>query len=140
MQEKIERLLAKYKLRNTNVRREVLSIFTKSSYALTHRFIEKEMQEDVDRVTLYRTLKTFEDKGVIHRIADESDTIRYALCKDDCQEHQHQHSDNHVHFKCESCKQTVCLENVEIPNVKLPEGFIANKHQFLVIGICSNCK
>lgn len=139
MQKTIERLLSKYKLRNTAIRREVLSIFVNKQHALTHGFIEKNIREDVDRVTLYRTLKSFEEKGVIHRIADESDTIRYALCKEDCQEHQHKHSDNHVHFQCESCKKTTCLEHVEIPNVQLPTNFKANKYQFLVIGTCDKC-
>lgn len=139
METTVERLLTKYKLRKTAIRKEVLSIFSDNSHALTHGFIEKNIREDVDRVTLYRTLKTFEEKGVIHRIADESDTIRYALCKDDCQEHQHKHSDNHIHFQCETCKKTVCLEQVEIPNVQLPTNFKAHKQQFLVIGTCNNC-
>ncbi len=139
MQQTVEQLLTKYKLRNTAIRRDVLSIFVDSSHALTHKFIEQNINIEVDRVTLYRTLKTFEEKGVIHRIADETDTVRYALCRADCQAHQHRHSDNHIHFRCESCQQTVCMDDVEIPTVNLPQNFKANKYQFLVIGICDKC-
>ena len=35
-----------------------------------------------DRITMYRTLKTFEEKGILHSIKGEGDEAKYALCND----------------------------------------------------------
>ena len=137
--QKAQTLLKKYELRSTEARRAVLRVFLGWEHALTHGNIEKALDLEVDRVTLYRTLKTFEDSGLIHRIADDTDVIRYALCKEDCDHDQHKHTDNHVHFKCEKCEKTMCLDGTEIPNVQLPNGYRADRFQFLVIGVCKAC-
>ena len=36
--------------------------------------------EQADKATLYRTLKTFEDKKLIHSIDDGTGSVKYALC------------------------------------------------------------
>ncbi len=136
---KVLDILNKYQLRNTEVRREILSLFLGVDYALSHHFIEKKLSSEIDRVTLYRTLKTFEEKGLIHRVANDKDIIEYALCKDDCHVNDHKHNDNHAHFKCDLCNKTYCLEHVGIPDLPIPSGFQANDFQLLVSGICPKC-
>lgn len=98
--------------------------------------LEQQLGAQFDRVTIYRTLKSFEESGLIHRVADDSDSIHYALCKEDCDEHQH--ADEHVHFKCASCGHTYCLD-VHIPPVALPKNYRAHQYQVLVTGICEKC-
>jgi Fur family ferric uptake transcriptional regulator len=132
-------ILKDHKLRNTAIRREILELFLETKHALTHSFIEKRLDNNFDRVTLYRTLKTFEEKGLIHRIASDTEVIEYALCKDDCHEHDHKHLDNHAHFKCESCQRTFCLDEIAVPDIKVPQGFAAKDFQLLVMGICEQC-
>jgi hypothetical protein len=34
-------------------------------------------------------LKAFEESGLVHRIANDKETIEYALCKDDCHVEHH---------------------------------------------------
>ena len=135
----ILQILSNHKLRNTTIRREMLSLFLASSHALSHSHIESSLVSSFDRVTLYRTLKTFEEKGLIHRIANDTDTIQYALCKEDCHEHDHKHADNHAHFRCEQCLHTFCLEEVSIPQLPIPKGFEAHEFQLLVVGVCEQC-
>ena len=48
--------------------------------------------------------------------------------------------DLHVHFFCERCRRTYCLENIAIPEVALPEGFEQCSVNFMVKGICPQCK
>ena len=132
-------ILNRYNLRNTSIRREMLTLFLETEYALSHHYIEKKLATQFDRVTLYRTLKSFEEKGLIHRIANDTDVIEYALCKEDCHEHDHKHSDEHAHFRCEKCTKTFCLEGVGIPDLHIPEGFKASTFQLLVTGICLKC-
>ncbi|HPM29029.1 MAG TPA: transcriptional repressor, partial [Chryseolinea sp.] len=45
---------------------------------------------------------------------------------------------DHVHFKCEACGQTNCL-NIDVPLIKLPKGYKANEVNLLVQGICDRC-
>ena len=130
------RLLKDFRLRSTPSRQEILHLFIKKDYALSHGDIEKEINNELDRVTVYRTLKTFLDKGLIHKVLDDEGSLKYALCNEACSVAGHHH--NHVHFKCTICGQTNCL-NVEIPSVKLPKGYKADEVNLLIQGICENC-
>ncbi|RQO32233.1 transcriptional repressor [Taibaiella sp. KBW10] len=89
-----------------------------------------------DRITLYRTLKTFEQKGLIHSI-QETNTTKYSLCKDSCGEGTH--NDNHLHFYCVQCKETVCLEHVDLSPVMLPPNFEVQQIRFFAKGVCNKC-
>ena len=35
-----------------------------------------------DRITIYRTLKTFEEKGIVHGIEEGTTEVKYALCQE----------------------------------------------------------
>lgn len=130
------RLLKNFRLRSTPTRQEILHLFLKKDYALSHSDIESEIAEDIDRVTVYRTLKTFTDRGLIHKVLDDGGTLKYALCSEACTATAHRHE--HVHFKCIQCGQTLCLD-VEIPLVRLPEGYTPKEVNLLVQGTCQNC-
>lgn len=130
-----EHLLQQHRLRQTPIRQAALGLFLDTSHALTHQMIEARLGGSFDRVTLYRTLKSFEEKGLIHRIADDSDAVHYALCYDCGHE---QHADNHIHFKCETCGHTFCLEEV-IPQIVVPNQYKITQVQMLVTGKCPSC-
>src|SRR2546425_6125028 len=114
-------ILKKNQLSVTAGRIKILELFLNSPGALAHADIEKSTDAAFDRVTVYRTLQTFVDKGIIHHVPTTDNSILYALCKDDCEEGHHH--DNHVHFICDTCNKTICLEDVTVPQVKLPKGF-----------------
>src|SRR5690606_36844426 len=82
----------------TSGRLQILDLFAQADGALAHADVEKNTDDIFDRVTVYRTLQTFVDKGIIHQIPTLDNSILYALCKHDCQ--QGTHYDNHVHFIC----------------------------------------
>ncbi|WP_323755453.1 Fur family transcriptional regulator [Roseivirga sp.] len=138
MDNHIKELLRDHTLRLTQGRADVIDVFLNHEVAVSHADIEVAVDGKYDRVTIYRTLKSFLDKGLIHKILDDKGGIRYALCADACSEGSHQH--NHIHFKCNKCEQTTCLEHVEIPMVKLPRGFTGEESNFLITGICDKCK
>ncbi|NBP67610.1 MAG: transcriptional repressor [Cytophagia bacterium] len=133
---KSDHLLKDFQLRSTPGRQEVLDIFLKINHALSHGDIEKNMPADFDRVTLYRTLKTFLDKGLVHKVLDDEGGLKYALCNHNCNATAHSH--NHVHFKCTVCGQTSCLD-IEIPGIKLPKGYKPVESNLLIQGTCLNC-
>lgn len=131
-----DRLLKNFKMRSTPSRQEILDLFLQKEYALSHGDIDKGISNALDRVTVYRTLKTFLDKGLIHKVLDDEGSLKYALCNDACTTKGHHH--DHVHFKCTKCGQTSCL-NVEIPGVRLPKGYKTEEMNLLIQGVCDRC-
>ncbi len=138
MEHSIDELLEHHKLRRTKIRIKMLSIFLDKDYALAHAELESSIGQDFDRVTIYRTLKSFEDQGLVHRVLDESGTAKYALCQHEHNE-THKHYDRHIHFNCVTCGHTYCLENIAIPEIKLPAAYQLQKLDFLAQGICQKC-
>src|SRR5262245_8108072 len=113
MNTEIKEILKKNKLSVTASRERILHLFLERNGALAHGDIEKTAGEKFDRVTIYRTLQTFVEKGIIHTIPTSDNSIRYALCRDDCEEGHHH--DHHIHFLCHRCGNTFCLDDVVTP-------------------------
>jgi len=90
-----------------------------------------------DRTTLYRTLKTFEQKGIVHQIDDGTHISKFALCEPGCNCELEQ--DLHLHFHCTNCDETVCLTEQKIPHINLPEGYVAEDANLVLKGICEKC-
>lgn len=132
------KILQDHHLRITNCRKEVLSTFLEKQSALSHSDLEEVLNKDFDRVTLYRTLKTFLDKDLIHKVMDDSGATKYALCTH-TPEGEHSHDHDHVHFKCERCGKTICIEEAVLPKILLPKGYINKETNLLILGICDKC-
>lgn len=131
-------LLKKNGLSTTASRKKILDLFYESAGALAHADIEKNTDAAFDRVTVYRTLQTFVEKGIIHQIPTTDNSVLYALCKQNCE--QGHHHDNHVHFICNKCDNTFCLDDVTVPEVKLPIGFAPLQSAMVVTGLCQQCR
>jgi Fur family ferric uptake transcriptional regulator len=125
-------------LSKTNGRLAILDLFMAAGQALAHADIEYQLEKTFDRVTIYRTLQTFVEKGILHQIPTTDNTILYGLCKEACQDGHHH--DNHVHFICIKCEKTNCLDEVTVPVVKLPKGFQPVHSAMLVKGVCKHCR
>ncbi len=137
MPSKVPDILKKNQLSVTESRKKILEVFYEMNSALEHNDIEKKTGEKFDRVTIYRTLQTFVEKGIIHTIPTADNSVRYALCKDECTEGHHH--DNHVHFVCSQCGTTYCLDAVSVPQVNLPKGFQPELIEVVVSGRCKDC-
>ena len=135
---RVEVLLKRNALSITDSRKKILQLFLEKAGALAHGDIEKMAGEKFDRGTIYRTLQTFVDKGIIHTIPTPDNSIRYALCKDECSDGHHH--DHHIHFVCSNSNNTYCLDDVVTPEIKLPKGYTARQVEVVVDGICKNCK
>ncbi len=131
-------ILRKSQMSITDSRKMILDIFLQSGNALAHHDIEDRTGEKYDRVTVYRTLQSFMEKGIIHTIPTTDNSVKYALCRDECEEGHHH--DNHVHFICETCGTTTCMEEIHVPLINLPRGYKASQISMVVNGVCKNCK
>lgn len=114
----------------------VLDFLRKQSTATSLTDIESDLIHS-DRITIYRTLKTFQEKGLVHCIEDGTPAPKYALCEDDC--NANHHHDLHVHFYCHRCNRTYCLPNSSIPEIQLPQKFQPEELNLIVKGVCEQC-
>ena len=138
MTTRVDDILRRNSLSVTESRKKILNLFMNVNGALAHGDIERNAGEKFDRVTVYRTLQTFVEKGIIHTIPTTDNSVRYALCKDDCTEGHHH--DHHVHFICLKCGATLCMEDVVVPEIKMRKGFSVNEIEVVVKGICLDCQ
>lgn len=137
MNNDIKEILKRNQLSVTASREKILHLFLEGSGALAHGDIEKKAGEKFDRVTVYRTLQTFVEKGIIHAIPTSDNSVRYALCKDNCAEGHHH--DHHVHFVCTSCNNTYCLDDIVTPEINLPKGYSSSHIEVVAQGVCDKC-
>ena len=90
----------------------------------------------IDKSGIFRTLTLFREQHLVHVIEDGGDGVRYELCHS---HHQDVDDDLHVHFYCEQCHRTFCLEHIPVPSIEVPSGFIINSTNYMVKGICPEC-
>ena len=133
----MENILKEHHLRVTPIRTEVLEFFKAGRRALSHADLEERFAAQFDRVTLYRTLNTFLESGLLHKIPDDSGTAKFALCQESCDTHAH--LDDHVHFKCSACGTIECLHDSHIPVVEIPSNYSVASASLLLEGTCPAC-
>jgi Fur family ferric uptake transcriptional regulator len=137
MEDKVLSILKQHHLSVTGVRRRILEVFLQAGKGLSHADIEARAVDQLDRVTVYRTLQSFLEKGIIHAIPSADNSARYALCREDCVDGHHH--DDHVHFICSVCGKATCLNEVGVPRIHLPEGYRSAQVSMVVNGTCPNC-
>ncbi len=143
---RLKEILHDYQLRVTPGRCDVLNHFLRSSYALSAKDLENRLPQ-YDRVTLYRTLHTFLEKGILHLIPHDggfayfglSESIRLQL-DNTARASSNTHYPDHIHFTCTTCGRTECLSDYMIPQVTLPQGYQIKDVDLLVKGICQACQ
>lgn len=125
-------------LKKTPLRNTLLSLFYDVKSSLTVEEIKGKLEESRDKVTIYRALSAFEKSGLIHRVPDKSNLIRYALCNSKCSTHEHSH--NHAHFICNNCNKTYCIDEIQLPNIENTKGFEITNTKLTLEGVCPYCK
>ena len=132
----IEKTLEKKGVRPTAMRTLIYRYMAQKEVAVSLADIEQAFAR-ADRTTLFRTLKTFEKKGVVHQIDDGTGVQKYALCEPGCNCELEQ--DLHLHFHCNNCNETICLTAHKIPHINLPDGYLAEDANLVLKGICEKC-
>lgn len=133
---KAEKRLERKGIRSTAMRLLIFKKLKEARAALSLGELEAHL-ETSERSTLYRTMKTFEEAGIVHQIEDGTGIPKYALCEEGC--NCEIEKDLHLHFHCTNCKETVCLTDQKIPQISLPEGYKAEDVNVIIKGICEKC-
>jgi len=93
--------------------------------------------ESMDKSSVFRTLTLFLEKDIVHSFEDGRGVINYELCTE---EGHCDHSDAHIHFYCERCHRSYCMEHINLDRVPVPEGFEPHAYSFVIKGICPHCR
>ena len=91
----------------------------------------------MDKSSIFRTLTLFLEHDVVHAFEDGRGVLCYELCEEKgaCDHH-----DGHIHFYCESCQRSFCMEDIHIPSFELPEVFYPHSISFVIKGECPDCR
>lgn len=129
------KLLRSRSLKATSHRLLLLQTMQEYGSAIPYSSIQESMKL-MDRVTLYRTLSSLADKGIIHKAAQSGNETYYAICEETCAADHHTH--DHLHFKCVSCDTITCEKPSNNIEIKLPEFAIHNV-SITMEGLCRTC-
>lgn len=132
---KLRRMLKEAALYCTRARLAVLRVLMDASVPLRQDEISGRIAaEKFDKVTIYRTLDSLVEAGLVHRAFMHERTWHFELA-DHCSERQ-----CHPHFTCVGCGTTHCLTDTSVPMVRIAdEGFVISRQQVRLEGYCPAC-
>jgi len=128
-------LLKSKGLKRTAQRIMLINILQTKGTSLSENEIKTSMGEMYDRITFYRAVQKLIEMNIIHRIAVDDVTIRYALNNQD----ESDNTQNPVRFFCKKCNTTFDIKNSPIPDFQLPDGYVSHECEVFIKGICSSC-
>jgi len=128
--------LAKNRLKRSDQREAILNVFLRSERHLSvddlFQLVRKRHPE-VDRTTVYRTLKLFQAAGLASELQFEGKS-RFE------REYKRKH---HDHFICRSCGDIIEFSSPEIEalqdQVAAGLGFVIEGHRHQIFGRCRRC-
>ncbi len=135
----LDELMAEHDIRPTANRLMIARILSESARPLSMTEIE-DRADTIDKSNIFRALVIFREKHFVHTIEDGSDNVRYELCYGSDAPGESVDDDEHCHFYCEKCHRTFCLENIPVPEVVLPQGYVKRSVNYVIKGLCPDCR
>lgn len=135
----IDELLRLAKLRRTPVRAGVIDILQAAKAPLAAADILAKLPPRTDVVTLYRTLTTFVNKKIVHRVHGDHNVWLFAMG-----DPERTTPHRHPHFVCESCGKVECLHDALLPANFIQTLGVPNKYKIrypevVLHGRCPRC-
>lgn len=134
---KAKEILEKNGLSVTQSRMEVLHFFCRSGKAYSMAALLAQVKNS-NRITLYRTLKSFIQKKIIVAVPSEENHQLYFMPPHSDQQDPVDHCN--TFFICKRCKQTISLKTNIAPVLPLSNHFIVDDEKLLLSGICPDCQ
>lgn len=128
-------VLKQYSQRVTSKRLALLELLMDCTKAFALPEIEKQLSISIDRVTIYRTLHTFEAAGLIIKVIDPKGTCLYMFNHDG-----HNELSPHPHLRCKECAKVICLPCLPDEYVGELKKYEINEMHLLMEGICPECQ
>lgn len=134
-EKQIEGLLEQHGIKLTANRILIAKVMSTLDYPISMKELET-MLLTMDKSSIFRTLSHFKSHHLVHQLEDGNDIVRYELCHSLNKETD---EDIHVHFYCEHCHRTFCLNEIPVPQVNLPTGYRQTAVNYMIKGICPDC-
>jgi Fur family transcriptional regulator, ferric uptake regulator len=130
--------LQKAGISKTSQRLAVLDILLKATTPLSVNTIRQLLKTkvNIDKVTVYRILSVFKERGIIREIASAGGVGYFEMIT----------AENHLHphFSCRSCGTLTCMEPqpfIKMPDLILSKDNYSIEHiEINVSGLCSYCR
>ena len=90
----------------------------------------------MDKSSIFRVLTLFLEHDVVHAFEDGRGILNYELCEE---EGKCDHHDGHIHFYCEACQRSFCMEDIHIPSFELPFPLLSRENARNVEKSTSTC-
>lgn len=90
----------------------------------------------MDKSSIFRVLTLFLEHDIVHSFEDGRGILNYELCTSKAVCNQ---SDAHIHFYCESCRKSFCMDDIPFPAFELRQGFTMHSVSFVIKGECPEC-
>lgn len=122
-------------LRRTAARVALLDVLDAQGSPVTHaELVAHPKLGEVNAVTVYRTLASLEEKGLIHRIFGPDGVWRHCASGEveGC-------PGNHAHFLCTDCDSVTCLRDQPLPRVRVAPGAVVTRRNLVATGTCPDC-
>ena len=129
-----KKILHDAKLKSTGPRLAVLKALRDVKHPETAQEIRKRLK-NIDLVTLYRTLASFEEKQLVKRVDLHRDAVCYEF-----------NTGHHHHIVCINCGTVedfeVCDKNRLIKNIVAKASKFRNvsEHSLELFGVCNTCE
>jgi len=119
----------------TEARVAILKVLMEAIGPLSQDQISGQLESrTLNKVTVYRTLESLAEAGLVHRAFMEDRAWHFELA-DHCTEHQ-----CHPHFTCTRCGVTQCMTDITLPMAVIPrKGFVITRQQVRLEGLCPAC-
>ncbi len=121
-------------LKATPARILIFELLCRNNMPVDAESIRRLAREDVDMVTIYRTLASFEKAGIAKKVDIRKDSVHYELA-----------SHHHHHIVCRECGE---IEDFEACNADTLSRSVLSRsskfkavleHSFELFGVCNSC-
>ena len=132
MFKKYKESLAEFNINPTIQRVKILEFLDKNRIHPTAEQVYlglKDQMISLSKATVYNTLKTFAESGIIYELTVFENETRYEYNRD-----------NHIHFKCTKCGQIFDInQGNDIFSESTIDGHKISEYQINLRGICNSC-
>ena len=128
-------LLASLGIKVTKQRKVIVAILERSKEPITAEeiFGAIDVKEGINFPTVYRTLGTLTEKGVLTRTGIPGGKVYFELKR-----HQHAHE-----VECVGCHKHIAIDECPVENfsrtLHTETGFVITEHHVEIKGLCAQC-
>ena len=121
-------------LKKTKTRELVKTILENSTKPLSaYDIFEQLKDENITLSSIYRTLDTFSNNGIVTKDTSNNKISKYSIIK---KEHKH-------FLECRECHSSTpldfCPYHKANKKIKNETKFTVDEHNLIILGICENC-